>query len=240
MGQDVIGKVWLRVNRIDADTCLAASRVTVADLHEAMGGGGGRGGLMHPRIRPLRRDVQMVGPAITAWCPSGDNLMMHRALSIARRGDVLVVVCEEEQSAAQWGDVVTAYAVKLGLAGVVVQGCVRDVATLERLAFPVWSTEISPIHPEKKGRGFVNAPVVCAGVTVTPGDLVAGDGDGVIVVPRLQAAAIVGRACARAHAEDEAARAIREGAAPWNLSGAATSYAALQLEEYDAAYGDED
>jgi 4-hydroxy-4-methyl-2-oxoglutarate aldolase len=191
-------------------------------------------------MRPLRRDARMAGPAITAWCPAGDNLMMHRALSIARRGDILVVVCAQERSAAQWGDVATAYAVKLGLAGVVVQGCVRDVATLERLAFPVWSTEISPMHPEKAARGFVNAPVACAGVTVNPGDLVAGDGDGVVVVPRLDATAVVARACARARSEDEAARAIQRGATPWDLSGAAKSYAALQLEEYDAAYGDKD
>lgn len=128
---------------------------------------------------------------------------------------------------------------KLGLAGVVVQGCIRDVATLERLAFPAWSTAISPVHPEKNGRGFVNAPVVCAGVTVNPGDLVAGDGDGVVVIPRLHAGAVVARACARAEAEDQAARTIQGGAVPWDFSGAAKSHASLQFEEYDAAYEDE-
>lgn len=234
----MIGKVWLRVNRVDPDTCLAASAVTVADLHESMREIG-RAGLMSPRMRPLWREARMTGPAVTAWCPSGDNLMMHRALSLARGGDVLVVVCEEEESAAQWGDVVTTYAMTCGLAGVVVQGCVRDVATLRRLAFPVWCTVISPVHPDKKARGFVNAPVVCAGVTVQPGDLIAADDDGVIVVPRLEAAAVVARAASRACTEDQAASAIRAGARPWDLSGAAASYEALQVEEYDAVYPDE-
>jgi 4-hydroxy-4-methyl-2-oxoglutarate aldolase len=236
---DVIGQVWLRVNRVDAETCRAASTVTVADLHESIGEEARKGSLMSPRMRPVLSDARVAGPALTAWCPAGDNLMMHRALSLARRGDVLVVVCEEEDSAAQWGDVATTYAMKIGLAGVVVQGSVRDVATLRRLGFAVWSTVISPMHPDKQGRGFVNAPMRCAGVTVNPGDLVAGDADGIVVIARADAGAVVARAVARAEAEDRAALAIQGGATPWDLSGAATSYASLHFEEHDAAYDDE-
>ena len=123
------GKVWLQVTRVDRATCALAARATVADIHEAMHAGSGGGGLMGPRMRPLVRRLRLAGPAVTASCPAGDNLMMHRALSLAQPGDVLVVVCEEERSAAQWGQLATTYAIKRGLAGVVVQGCVRDVAT---------------------------------------------------------------------------------------------------------------
>jgi len=196
--------------------------------------------MMQHRMRPVLPDGRVAGPAITAWCPAGDNLMMHRALSLARRGDVLVVVCEAEESAAQWGDVATAYALQVGLAGVIVQGAVRDTASLRRLQFPVWSTVVAPAHPDKKGRGVVNAPLVCADANVTPGDLIAADADGVIVIPKRQAAAVVARARVRADAEDHAAQAIRTGATVWDLSGAAASYATLEVEEYDAAYDDQE
>jgi len=231
-------RVWLRVNRVDAETCRLAANVTVADLHEAMVAETKTSGMMSARMRPVFSlpPPRATGPAITAWCPAGDNLMMHRALSLACRGDVLVVVCEGEESAAQWGDVATSYAIHMGLAGVVVQGAVRDVTSLRRLQFPVWSTVISPAHPEKKGRGLVNGAVACAGVTVNPGDLIAGDGDGVIVIPRRQAAAVAAHARARAEAEDLATQAIQNGAKVWDLSGAAASYATLEVEEYDAAY----
>lgn len=229
--------VWLQVNRVAAALCQQALTVGVADIHEAMSVTGPAPGLMHSRMRPLIRSHHIAGPAITAFCSSGDNLMMHRALSLAQRGDVLVVVCEEELSAAQWGDTAAQYALMVGLAGVVVQGCIRDIATLERMSFPVWSTAISPVHPNKHGYGTVNAPVECAGAVVHPGDLVVADGDGVVVVPRADAASILDRAAARARREDELAAAIRAGAAPWDLAGIAQQYAGVAVDEVDAAWG---
>lgn len=231
-------KVWLRVNRVEAKVCADAALTSVADLHEAMGVVAGRLGLMTPRMRPLVRGIRIAGPAVTAYVAPGDNLMMHRALSLARPGDVLVVVSPFENSGAQWGDVASRYAAAKGLAGVVVQGCIRDTDVLESMRFPVWSTLISPIHPEKSGNGQVNAPVCCDGVQVNPGDLVVADGDGVVVVPRRDAAAAVQRALARTKKEDEAALKIAAGATPWELSGAAASYAAMQISEVDAAFDD--
>lgn len=114
-------KVYLRVNRVDADVCAQAQEVTVADLHESTGHLGFPG-LMASRMRRVTPGVKIAGPAVTALCLAGDNLMMHRALRLAQPGDVLVVACQGETSAAQWGDVATTYAKKKGLAGVVVQG----------------------------------------------------------------------------------------------------------------------
>ncbi|HVL58545.1 MAG TPA: RraA family protein, partial [Burkholderiaceae bacterium] len=158
-------KVWLRVDRVDAQWCDRARALSVADVHEAMGAAAGRAGLMSPRMRPLVRGLRVAGPALTAFCAPGDNLMMHRALSLAQPGDVLVVVCAAEASGAQWGDVAARYAQRLGIAGVIVHGCIRDTDMLESMRFPVWATAISPIHPDKSGHGFVNAPVACDGVT---------------------------------------------------------------------------
>jgi 4-hydroxy-4-methyl-2-oxoglutarate aldolase len=230
-------KVYLKVNRVGADTVAQAREVTVADVHEAMGPPG-RAALMSARMRPQQAGQKIAGPAVTAFCWPGDNLMMHRALYLAQPGDVLVVVCQAELSGAQWGDMATRYAMKKGLAGVVVQGCARDVDTVRALGFPVWSTHISPIHPDKSGHGYVNAPVVCEGVNVCPGDLVVADGDGVIAVPRRDAERVVAGALAKMRREDEMAVKVAAGQAVWDLSGAAAIYARMEIEEVDAAFDD--
>ncbi|MBI5275175.1 MAG: RraA family protein [Burkholderiales bacterium] len=230
-------KVYLKVNRVAAGIVAQAAEVTVADIHESMGTQG-RAALMSARMRPLKDGQKIAGPAVTAFCWPGDNLMMHRALYLAKPGDVLVVVCQAELSGAQWGDLATRYALKKGLAGVIVQGCARDVDQVRALGMPVWSTHISPIHPDKSGHGFVNAPVVCEGVNVRPGDLVVADGDGVICVPRDDAARVIAAAQAKMRKEDEAAEKVRGGAAVWDLSGAAAIYAGMAIEEVDAAYDD--
>lgn len=230
-------KVFLKVNRVAAEVAALAREVTVADIHEVMGQQG-RASLMSARMRPLQDGQKMAGPAVTAFCAPGDNLMMHRALYLASPGDVLVVVCQAELSGAQWGDLATRYALQKGLAGVVVQGCARDVDQVRALGLPVWSTHIYPIHPDKSGHGFVNTPVVCEGVHVCPGDLIVADGDGVIAVPRDTAAQVIALAQAKMRKEDEAAEAVLAGAAVWDLSGAARIYAGMDIAEVDAAYDD--
>lgn len=229
--------VYLKVNRVDAAVCQQALEVTVADLHESTGHLGFVG-LMAPRMRRITPGAKIAGPAVTALCQPGDNLMMHRALRLAQPGDVLVVTCQSETSAAQWGDVATAYAKAKGLAGVVVQGCVRDVDGVVGMGFPVWATTISPIHADKGKGGGVNIPISCGDVVVRPGDLVVADGDGVIVIPRRDAAGVVTAAQAKMKKEAEFAEAIRAGAAVWDLSGAAKAYAALGIVEHDAAFDD--
>jgi 4-hydroxy-4-methyl-2-oxoglutarate aldolase len=229
--------VYLRVNRVSAAVCTAAREVTVSDLHEAMGVAKARAGLMSPRMRALNRGLRIAGPAVTAYCAPGDNLMMHRALYLAQPGDVLVVVCASETSGAQWGDLAARYAMQKGLAGLVVHGCIRDSDTLEELRFPVWTTTISPIRPEKRGHGLVNAPVCCDGVVVNPGDLIAADGDGVLCVPRDDAEEAVAGARARMIREDAIADAVRGGASLWELGRINEVYEALGVREVDAPFG---
>jgi 4-hydroxy-4-methyl-2-oxoglutarate aldolase len=229
-------RVYLQVRRVAPEVVAQAREVTVADVHEAMGVPG-RAALMGTRMRPLQeRQKRIAGPAVTAFCWPGDNLMMHRALYLAQPGDVLVVVCQSESSGAQWGDMACRYAIQKGLAGVVIQGAARDVDIVRELGFPVWSTHISPIHPDKSGHGTVNAPVVCEGVEVRPGDLIVADGDGVVCVPRDHAERVVAAAQARMRKEDEGAMKVKGGASVWELSGAAESYAKMAVEEVDAAW----
>lgn len=227
--------VYLRVNRTDPALCEQARQASVADLHEALHAHGGDG-LMTSRMRPRTRVRRVSGPAVTAHVAPGDNLMMHRALVLAEPGDVLVVVCDDETSGAQWGDMAARYAMRKGLAGVVVQGCVRDLEAVDALGCAVWATHVSPKHPDKRGHGKVNAPVVCDGVSVQPGDLIVADADGVVCVPRALAPKVVAAALARMRREDEMAREVDAGAAPWDLAGVATSYAAMEVTEIDAAW----
>lgn len=226
--------VYLKVDRVDAKVAAAARAASVSDLHEAMGSAEGKRATMSPEMRPLLRGVRVAGPAITAWCSPGDNLMMHRALSLAQPGDILVV--QAQDGGAQWGDIAAYYALKLGLAATVVDGHIRDIDDLAALPSPVWSTRIGPSSPQKTGYGAVNAPIVCAGVRVEPGDLVVADGDGVIVIPKADAAAVVEKARQRMEREQAQRAQIDAGHRPWDLHGGATNYAKIEVEEIDAAW----
>jgi 4-hydroxy-4-methyl-2-oxoglutarate aldolase len=224
-------KVYLKVDRVEAELCARAAQASVADLHEAMGRPACQMQTMTPAMRPLIEGVRIAGPAVTAFCPPGDNLMMHRALYLAQKGDVLVVASPE--AGAQWGDVAAYYALRKGLAGIVVDGFIRDVDELRAMRSPVWATKIGPSSPQKAGHGLVNAPIVCAGVRVEPGDLVVADGDGVIVLPKGDAAAIVERALERTRREAGQRAEIDAGGHPWHMHGAAANYAKMDIEEID-------
>ena len=133
----------------------------------------------------VRRTTQrgIAGQAVTAANGLADNLMMHVALEVAERGQVLVLAGSGPFGAV-WGEMVAIGAASKGLAGAVIDGSTRDVDAIERLGFPVWSTSVRPFGATKRVSGTVNLPVTCAGVHVSPGDLIVADGDGVVVVPR--------------------------------------------------------
>ena len=229
--------VYLKVNRVDPALCAKALQASVSDLHEAYYTLGGRG-LMSSRMRPNQVGAKIAGPAVTAHSAAADNLMMHRSLYLAQAGDVLVVTCPDETSGAQWGDVAARYALKKGLAGVVIHGSIRDTDMLREIGSAAWSTHVSPIHPDKQGHGSVNAPIVCDGVLVNPGDLIVADGDGVICIDKKMASAVVELALTRMKKEDGLAQKIAAGETPWDLSGAAQSYQTLGIEEMNKAFDD--
>jgi len=228
-------RVFLQVERADRSVCTSARASSASDLHEAMTALSiSGGGVMDPAMRPLDRGLRIAGPAVTAFCVPGDNLMMHRALYLAQPGDVLVV--QAGPAGAQWGDLATQYAKRKGMEGVVVEGFIRDTDFIDSMRFPVWSTLVGPSSPTKDGHGTVNAPVVCGGVRVEPGDLVVADGDGVVVIPRRNAAEVVAQAGKRTQREDQLGAAIHGGAHLWHLIGAAESYNKLDVEEINAPW----
>jgi 4-hydroxy-4-methyl-2-oxoglutarate aldolase len=210
----------------------------VADLHEALGGVEGRQRLMSPRMRPIAASQRIVGQAITSYNFPGDNLMIHAALHVAERGDILVLVNGGVPQGALWGDVAATYAIEKGIAGVIADGPIRDTDTLRQMGFKAWSTIVSPAHPEKRGPGAVNIPVVCDGVTVNPGDIIVADDDAVLAIPLRCAAQAIEGARRRNDAEQEIRRRIKAGTSLFEIAGIQKYLDAAKVEVVDGLWPD--
>lgn len=211
--------IYTRIPRPDPALVARAAQFGIADLHEGLGEIAGRMCLMSPRMVPIAPGQRVCGPAVTAWNFPGDNLAIHAALYTAQAGDVLVLTNGGGHQGALWGDVACTFAKKKGLAGTVVHGATRDVDAIRELGYPVWSTAVSVEHPKKRGPAAVNVPVVVDNVLVEPGDLVVGDSDGVLVIPRALIAPAVSNAEARAAKEVEFRRRIEEGEVLFDILG---------------------
>ena len=159
--------------------------------------------VMDPAIRPLWEPIPRVaGPAYPVACPAGDNLMLHVAIHRAPAGSVIVCAAGDSNWAMAGGNV-CAYAQQRGIAGFVVDGVIRDIAETRKNKFPVFGRGVIPIPGVRKTAGLIDVPVVCGGVTVAPGDVVVADEEGIVVLPRAQAADLLSRAQMRAKKEEE-------------------------------------
>lgn len=207
----------LEIERVPPSLVEAAKAFPVATLHEAAG----KTGALPWAIKPTSPAFQLCGPAVTVQSPGGDNLWLHRALYAAQPGDVLVVHTSGRFDHGYWGEIMSTAAKVRGLAGLVIDGCVRDGRLLEEIGFPVFARGLCIRGTDKDfgARGWINAPVLFDDVVVAAGDLIVGDGDGVVCVARERVQAVLQNAGKREAAEADILRRLEAGDATLDVYG---------------------
>ncbi len=193
--------------RVSADVVKRSAEFQPAILADIAG----RRGTMHGRIAALSPEMKCCGPAFTVEVRPGDNLMIHTAMTMAKPGDVLVIDGKGDLTCALMGAIMINACHQLKLAGVVIDGAVRDTVELRELGFPVFAAGANPNGPLKVAPGRINWPVSCGGIAVQPGDLIAADADGVLVVEREKAASLLDGAAKKVAEETARIAAIKQG-----------------------------
>lgn len=213
--------------RATADQVEALRRHTSSAVGDALGRRGGLG----PAIRPLTPEAAFAGTALTVHCGPGDNLAALVALSSLQPGDVLVIACERATGAAIVGGNLALWAQRCGAVAIVTDGLLRDADELDVLGLPVFAVGFHPNGPTKVGAGAIGLPITIEGVTVASGDVIVGDRDGVVVVPRAQAARAIEIADAVRAGEADSAAAFGRGETPAWLTTLVSGTAVVDLEE---------
>ncbi|NDJ10771.1 MAG: 4-carboxy-4-hydroxy-2-oxoadipate aldolase/oxaloacetate decarboxylase [Acidobacteriia bacterium] len=217
------------IRRADADVIETLGRLGVATVHEAQS----RRGLMAPFIRPIYPAARVAGSAVTISSQPGDNLMLHAAVEVCKPGDVLVVTTTSESTDGMFGDLLGVSCQAHGVRGLIIDAGIRDTAELTELNFPVWAKAVSAQGTVKSTGGSVNIPVVCAGALVNPGDVVIGDADGVVVVPREWAAEVARLGELRVAKEEITRQRLRNGELGLDFYGLRAKLAELGVEYVD-------
>ena len=200
-----VGKrIYLQRNMPDPELVEAFKQIPASNTADVMG----RSCAMNPRIKLVSspKAQMMAGPAYTVKCRAGDNLTLHAALNFCHEGDVLVVSNEEDDTRALMGEVMMAYLyLTKKVAGIILDGPIRDIDEIGKWDFPVYCTGTTPGGPYKEGPGEINVPISCGGISVNPGDI--------ICIPRKDAASILVEARKFQEADEKKLIAARNGTA---------------------------
>jgi regulator of RNase E activity RraA len=177
----------------------------------------GRMWVMNNSIKSINHPgVHLVGNALTVRTHPSDNLVVHKAMDLAKPGDIIVIDASGDTNHAMIGEIMSHYAKTRGVLGFIVDGAVRDKMSIAELGFPVFSRGVSPRGPYKEGPGEVNTVISCGNVPVTPGDLIVADDDGVVVIPKADVGTVLKKAQELSKKEDEIIQAIYDGT--WDRS----------------------
>lgn len=219
------------IERASSDVIDRLAALGTATVHEAIG----RRGFAGVELRPIQRDVQIAGSAVTVSCHPGDNLMIHAAVEMCRPGDVLVVTNTAPSTHGMFGDLLATSLMHRGARGLIIDAGVRDTAELRRIGFPVWSRWVSCQGTVKASPGSVNVPVQLGRVIIEPGDVVIADDDGVVAVRRAEAEWALEQSDARVAKEAAVRARLAAGELGVDLYGLRALLERLGVEYVDSA-----
>ena len=204
-------RIFTKINRPSKELVEQFRGLPVANIADEMN----RFFCVDARIQPLN-STPLLGTAFTVKARIGDNLLFHKAIDMAQPGDVIVVDVQGDIANSLTGEIMMRHAAKRGLAGVVVDGAVRDAEALRKMDMAIYAVGITPKGPYKDGPGEINVPVCCGGVVVNPGDILVGDADGIVVISPKDAPLSLEKAKKKLQQEQATFKAIEEGT--WNRS----------------------
>jgi RraA family protein len=200
-------RVLKRTRQVSAEQVEGYRQVPVANVSDSMNRMTAGGAT----LRHMHRSGVLAGPALTVKCRPGDNLLVHYALDIAQPGDVIVVDAGGDLTNAIIGELMVAYAIKKRLGGIVINGAIRDAASIAAGDFPVFAAGITHRGPYKDGPGEINVPIAINGMVIEPGDMIVGDDDGLLSIPFDEVDSVLNKASAKHAAETQQLLDIAEG-----------------------------
>jgi regulator of RNase E activity RraA len=201
-------RIRTNTRKVGADIVEKFRAIPVANVSDSMS----RMAASGPRLRPMHKSGPLAGPALTVKSRPGDNLMLHKAIDMAEPGDVIVVDAGGELTNSLFGELMLSYAVKRGVAGLVIDGAIRDAEALYERNVPVFAAGVTHRGPYKDGPGEIGFPIAIDGMLIEPGDLILGDWDGLVAVPLNDVETVYKAAKAKNDAETKQMADIAKGA----------------------------
>lgn len=228
------GIVFKKINRLPNQIINKFAKIPSSIISDAQG----RNNTMEASIKPLKINWKIVGSAITVKAMVGNNLGVHQALYLAKEGDILVVDGNGFENIAMWGGILTEIAVKRKIAGLIIDGSIRDVDEALKLNFPIFCKGVSPRGPHKGWGDDVNVPISCGGVPVLPGDIIIGDADGVVVIHKRFAEDVLKSSKKKIEKEKKWIQELKEGKTTLETIGLNKNIEFFSIKEIDEAFDD--
>ena len=214
------------IERADSHLIAGLGEAGTATVHEAIG----RRGYLGPELRPIQQETRVAGSAVTVLSHPGDNIMIHAAVEVCEPGDLVVVTNTAPSTHGMFGDLLASSLMARGVVGLVMDAGVRDTSDLRAMGFAVWSRHVSCEGTVKNTPGSVNMPISINGVIINPGDVVCGDDDGVVAVPRDEAGWALERSNARLETEAETRARLQAGELGLDMYGLRRKLVELGVE----------